>query len=154
MSPFQGFGFAIMVTQGGAARLTPLRSALGWCVEAPSGQNDDPTAGRVAHCSIAPAGAQGCSHGWSKARGVRATRGMPIHDHCNRPGGAKDSSCPLSCDFPPPLWGGRRKRTTASTGFASRQAGTLHPWLQPYAPSGQKDDPTAGRYCQMSWIGS
>ena len=38
VSPFQGLVSVILLTQGDAARLTPLRSALGWCVEAPSGQ--------------------------------------------------------------------------------------------------------------------
>ncbi len=38
VSPFQGLVFVIIVTQGGAARLAPLRSALGGCVEAPSGR--------------------------------------------------------------------------------------------------------------------
>ncbi len=38
VSPFQGLVFVILVTQGGAARLAPLRSALGWYVEAPSGR--------------------------------------------------------------------------------------------------------------------
>ena len=45
MSPFQGLGFVITVTQGGAARLAPLRSALGWCVEAPSGRELVPSFG-------------------------------------------------------------------------------------------------------------
>ena len=46
MSPFQGLVFVIMVTQGGAARLAPLRSALGWCVEAPSGRELVPPFGQ------------------------------------------------------------------------------------------------------------
>jgi len=29
VSPFQGLVFMIMITQGGAGRLTPLRSAMG-----------------------------------------------------------------------------------------------------------------------------
>ena len=38
VSPCQGLVLVIMVTQGGAARLAPLHSALGWFVEAPSGR--------------------------------------------------------------------------------------------------------------------
>ena len=38
VSPFQGLVLANLFTQGGASQLTPLRSALGWCVEAPSGR--------------------------------------------------------------------------------------------------------------------
>ncbi len=37
VSPFQGLVVVLLFTQGGAARLAPLRSALGWFVEAPSG---------------------------------------------------------------------------------------------------------------------
>ncbi len=33
-----GLGVVILLPQGGAARLAPLRCALGWCVAAPSGR--------------------------------------------------------------------------------------------------------------------
>ena len=39
--------------------------------------------------------------------------------------------------LPPPLRGGLYRNPTASTGSASRQAGPLHPWPQPCAPSGR-----------------
>ncbi len=37
VSPFQGLVVVILFTQGDAARLSPLRFALGWCVAALSG---------------------------------------------------------------------------------------------------------------------
>ena len=38
VSPFQGLILVVLFTQGDAARLAPLRCALGWCVEAPWGR--------------------------------------------------------------------------------------------------------------------
>ncbi len=36
--PFRVWYLVNLIPQGGASRLTPLHSALGWCVEAPSGR--------------------------------------------------------------------------------------------------------------------
>ncbi len=42
VSPFQGLRLAALLTQGGATRRTPRRSALGCCVAAPSGRKFSP----------------------------------------------------------------------------------------------------------------
>ena len=47
VSPFQGLVLVLSFTQGGAARLTTLRSALGWCVEALQANNSAPKAWQV-----------------------------------------------------------------------------------------------------------
>ena len=62
VSPFQGLVLVILFAQGDAARLTPLRFALGWCVEAPSGQApagrplQSPSADRCALTILSSAG--------------------------------------------------------------------------------------------------
>ena len=81
-----------------------------------------------------PGGAQGCSHGWRSptatgTRGARGSHGRAPEGRrrswasgASAPSGAVSSLCALS------------------TGSARSKTRLLHPWLQPFAPAGARDE--------------
>ena len=71
---------------------------------------------------LTPKGSRAVARGGPKPVEFTQPVEFGYHDHRNRPGGAKESSCPLSCDLAPPL----RDGNNSPTPFRGGRRSALH----------------------------